>query len=213
MGRHWLLTRMVLVCFLLEDRHRRPQGVHGQAERERELCGAWLPRSPFLGAGQGRGKRHQAAVLRCVQAPSSVGGGAASPEMLLLASSGSLNVGFLPVAVFYLLSVPFTVTVCPQGRGGPALPTKPVIYTAKGRLCADIGDLLVRESACSPALSFWGALTWEPPFCCWPSCSGPLCVLCHSHYDRPRAAPLFRWICFLNKSIKVLGTRGRQPGA
>ena len=170
-------------------------------------------RSPFLGAGQGRGKRHQAAVLRCVQAPSSVGGGAASPEMLLLASSGSLNVGFLPVAVFYLLSVPFTVTVCPQGRGGPALPTKPVIYTAKGRLCADIGDLLVRESACSPALSFWGALTWEPPFCCWPSCSGPLCVLCHSHYDRPRAAPLFRWICFLNKSIKVLGTRGRQPGA
>lgn len=211
MGRHWLLTRMVLVCFLLEDRHLRQQGVTAKQKGSGNSAEHGCP--TVHSWGQGRGKWPPGSCPPSCAGPQLREGGAFSPEMLLFPSSGSLNAGFLPVAVFYLLSVPFTVTMYPQGRGGPVLPTKPVIYTAKGRLCADKGDLLVRESACSPALSFWGALTWEPPFCCWPSCSGPLCVLSHSHYDRPRAAPLFRWICFLNRSVKVLGTRGRQPGA
>lgn len=117
----------------------------------------WSRAAPqSIPGGRAEANGHRASVLHRVQAPSSVGGGAVPPGMLPFASSGFLHVGFLPVAVFFLLSVLFTVTTCPQGRGGPALPTKPAVYTAKGRLCADKGDLLMRESACSSALLFWG---------------------------------------------------------
>lgn len=142
---------MVLVCFLLEDRHLRQQGVTAKQKGSGNSAEHGCP--TVHSWGQGRGKWPPGSCPPSCAGPQLREGGAFSPEMLLFPSSGSLNAGFLPVAVFYLLSVPFTVTMYPQGRGGPVLPTKPVIYTAKGRLCADKGDLLVRESACSPALS------------------------------------------------------------
>lgn len=194
---------MVLVCFLLEDSLLRQQGVHGQAERERDLCGAGLPHSPSLGAGQRQMATGHPPSIVCrppapwVEVLSPWGCSPLSPLALCMWASSQLP-------CFFLLSVLVIVTTCPQGRRGPSLPTKPAVYTARGRLCADKGD---------PLLCCFGALTWEPPFCCWPSCSGTLCPLCHSHHDRPCTAPLFRWIRFLDKPVKVLGTQGGQPGA
>ena len=149
------LIRMVLICFLLEDSLLRQQGVHGQAERERDLCGAGLPHSPSLGAGQRQmATGHPPSVVCRPPAPwievlCPWGCSPLSPLAFCMWASSQLP-------CFFLMSVLFTVTTCPQGRGGPALPTKPAVYTARGRLCADKGDLLVRESACSPALLFWG---------------------------------------------------------
>lgn len=123
----------------------------------------WSRAAPqSISGGRAEANGHWAPALHRVQAPSSMGRGAVpwgcsplSPLALCMWASSQLP-------CFFLLSVLIIVTTCPQGRGGPSLPTKPAVYTARGRLCADKGDLLVRESACSPALLFWGSHLGAP---------------------------------------------------
>lgn len=132
---------------------------------ELDLCGYGVcrapshpppPACPSLGQAQrqaARGTRPPPSSWVSPHTPRLLGLEALSPRDVPL----HLLCLFLQVVISFLLSLLFTVTMCPQGRGDLAIPTNPVVYTAKGSLCTDKGGLPEREPASSLPLCHLGA--------------------------------------------------------
>lgn len=97
----------------------------------------WSRAAPqSISGGRAEANGHWAPALHRVQAPSSMGRGAVPLGMLPFVSSGSLHVGFLPVAVFFSAVRPRHCDNMSPRKKGPVPPHKACCLHSQGQaLC------------------------------------------------------------------------------